>query len=77
MPKLLKIAGLGGLIWGASLIWPEMNLALPPPVLSGLAAWLAMAILFYLANRQPARCPIPPRREQPPDRPSRPVPLRN
>ena len=72
--KLLRIAGLGWLIWSASLIWPEINLALSPPVLSSLIAWLAIASLFYLANRQPDRCPIPPGREQA-DRPSRPVPL--
>lgn len=77
MPKLLRIAGLGGLVWGTSLVWPEINLALAPPVLTGLAAWLAMASLFYLANRPPARCPMPYRREQPSNRPSRPVPLRN
>jgi hypothetical protein len=72
--KLVRIAGLGWLIWSTSLVWPEMNLALSSPVMPGLAAWLAVASLFYLASRQPGRCPIPPRREQP-NRPSRPVPL--
>jgi hypothetical protein len=46
--NVLKWLGLGVAIWGVSLLWPEINLALTPPVMAGLVLALAAIILAYI-----------------------------
>lgn len=45
---VLKWIGLGAVIWGLSLLWPEVNLVLTLPVLAGLVLALAATILAYI-----------------------------
>jgi hypothetical protein len=45
--KMLKWVGLGLVIWSLSLLWPEINLILTPPVMIGLVLALAALILAY------------------------------
>jgi hypothetical protein len=56
--KGLKIVGLGVAIWGLSLLWPEVNLVLTPPVMIGVVLGLgAAALLVYvLDQRLDQRC---------------------
>ena len=50
--KGLKIVGLGIAIWGLSLLWPEINLVLTPPVMIGVVLGLgAAALLACLLGR--------------------------
>ena len=44
--KGLKIIGLGVVIWGLSLLWPEVNLVLTPPVMIGAMLGLGVAALL-------------------------------
>lgn len=44
--KGLKIVGLGVVIWGLSLLWPEVNLVLTPPVMIGAVLGLGGAALL-------------------------------
>ena len=51
--KGLKLIGLGVVIWGLSLLWPEVNLVLTPPVIIGLALGLgAAALLAYVLDQR-------------------------
>lgn len=46
--KALKLVGLGVVIWGLSLIWPEANQLLSPPVMLGGALALGVAAAAWL-----------------------------
>jgi hypothetical protein len=47
--KGLKLIGLGVAIWGLSLLWPEVNLMLTPPMMIGVVLSLgAAALLAYV-----------------------------
>ena len=46
--RVLKWIGLGVVIWGLSLLWPEINLVLTPPVMAGLVVVLTALILAYI-----------------------------
>lgn len=57
--NVLKIAGLGVFLWSLSLLWPDVNLILTPPVMarvvvlvSGLALGLALAAFWYARHKQ-------------------------
>jgi hypothetical protein len=71
--KLLKLAGLGIAIWGLSLVWPEVNLALTPAVMVGLVLGLGVAALFYDLSRHPGHSHHGNSAGQ--DHPSRPIPV--
>jgi len=49
--KILRIVGLGVVIWGLSLLWPEVNHVLRPPLLIGLALSLAAGLLAYVLSQ--------------------------
>jgi len=46
--KLLKLAGLGITTWSLSLIWPQVNQVLTPPVMIGIALGLGVLAIGYL-----------------------------
>lgn len=46
--KALKLAGLGVLIWGLSLLWPEVNQVLTPWVTIGITLGLGALALAYI-----------------------------
>ena len=51
--KVLKIIGLGVAIWGLSLLWPEVNLVLTPPVMIGVVLGLGAAeLLAYVFDQR-------------------------
>ncbi len=78
--KVLKWMGLGLVIWSLSLVWPEINLILTPPVMAGLALLLATVSLayvlgYYHSQRDNSQSYQPNRDKQNhSSRPSRPVP---
>jgi hypothetical protein len=46
--KALRLVGLGIVIWGLSLLWPEVNQVLTPWVMIGMALGLGAAMLAYI-----------------------------
>jgi hypothetical protein len=47
--KGLKLVGMSVVIWGLSLLWPDVNLVLTPPVMIGVVLGLgATALLAYI-----------------------------
>ena len=46
--RLLRFVGLGIVIWGLSLLWPQVNQALTPPVMMGVILGLGAATLAYV-----------------------------
>jgi hypothetical protein len=44
--KGLKIVGLGVVIWGLSLLWPDVNLVLTPLAMIGIVLGLGVATLL-------------------------------
>jgi hypothetical protein len=49
--KALKIGSLGIAIWVLTLLWPEINSMLMPPVMIGLALTLGAASLTYILTQ--------------------------
>ncbi|MFN8456100.1 MAG: hypothetical protein U0401_15770 [Anaerolineae bacterium] len=52
MQKILRLAVLGILIWGLSLIWPEVNEWLTPKVADAVVVGLMVAIGAYILGHQ-------------------------
>lgn len=50
--KVLRLAVLGMLVWGISLIWPEINELLTPKVADALIVGLMVAIGAYALGQQ-------------------------
>jgi hypothetical protein len=50
--KVLKLAGLGIVIWGLSLIWPEVNQFLTAPVMIGMLFGLGGVTVAYVLVRR-------------------------
>jgi len=50
--KGLKFVGLGVAIWGLSLLWPEVNLILTPPMMMGVVLGLGTAALLVYVLSQ-------------------------
>jgi len=50
--KALKLAGLGIVIWGLSLIWPEVNQVLTGPVMIGMLFGLGAVTVAYVLVRR-------------------------
>lgn len=57
--RILKIAGVGIVLWSLSLVWPEVNLILTPPLMTslvvlaaGLTLGLALAAFWYARQKQ-------------------------
>lgn len=77
---ILKWLSLGIAIWSVTLIWPEINLVLTLPVITGLTVALTAIILAYILgyyHSQVDQSKTPCRDEGKPNhssRPSRPVP---
>lgn len=78
--NILKWLGLGVVIWGMTLVWPEINLALTLPVIVGLIVAPTAIILAYVLgyyhsqvdqSKKPCRDEGKPKHSS---RPSRPVP---
>jgi hypothetical protein len=46
--KALRLVGLGIVIWGLSLLWPEVNQVLAPMVTIGITFGLGAATLAYI-----------------------------
>jgi hypothetical protein len=49
--KGLRMVSLGMAIWGLSMVWPEVNRVLTPPLMSGLGLGLGVVILIYDLSR--------------------------
>ena len=47
-----KFVGLGVAIWGLSLLWPEVNLMLTPPIMIGVVLGLGTAALLVYVLSQ-------------------------
>ena len=43
--RVLKFIGLGIIVWGLSLLWPQVNQLLTPPIVSGIVLGLG-AVAF-------------------------------
>ncbi len=69
--KGILVVLLGTMIWSGSLLWPEVNLLLTPPVmlaiLAGLTALLSLSLVVAHLNqrRRPRCCEEPPCRNVP------------
>lgn len=57
--RILKIVGVGIVLWSLSLVWPEVNLVLTPPLMTslvvlvaGLTLGLALAAFWYARHKQ-------------------------
>jgi len=51
--KGLKFVGMGIVIWGLSLLWPEVNLVLTLPVMIGVVLGLgSAAVLAYVLGQR-------------------------
>ncbi len=46
--KVLRLVGLGIVIWGLSLLWPEVNQVLTPLVTIGITLGLGALVLAYI-----------------------------
>jgi hypothetical protein len=46
--KLMKLLGLGLLIWGLTLLWPEVNQFLSAWLVTGMTLGLGAVLLTYL-----------------------------
>lgn len=46
--KVLRLVFLGPAIWAVSLLWPELNRVLSPPVMIGLLLSLSAISLAYI-----------------------------
>jgi hypothetical protein len=70
--KVLRLAGLGVVIWGLSLLWPGVNQLLTPPLMIGLILGLGASALAYgliqrldyhhndnSAGQDHSSCPVP------------------
>lgn len=53
--KVLKITGLGVVIWGLSLFWPDLNHVLTPLMMTRLALGLGLVSLAYLLGQYLSR----------------------
>jgi hypothetical protein len=87
--QILKIAGLGVVFWGLSLVWPEVNLLLSRSmtaglviVLAGLTLGIGIHSFIQAGRRQPCLSPecghnldIDRKKSHRPRQPSRPVHL--
>jgi hypothetical protein len=71
--KAMRIVGLGIVIWGLSLVWPEINLVLTPPAMIGLLLALGGAALGYLLSQRRDHRPNGDSTGQ--DHPTRPLPM--
>jgi hypothetical protein len=49
--NVIRIAGLGIAIWGLSLVWPQVNQVLTPPVMIVATLGLGVAALGYALVR--------------------------
>jgi hypothetical protein len=55
--KGLKLVGLGAAIWGLSLLWPDVNVLLTPPVMIGVVLGLGVAaLLAYVLGQRLDQC---------------------
>jgi len=74
--KTLKFIGLGLVIWGSSLIWPEINRWLSPSLQFGLLLGLSSLALLYIGWKKYHNIhftrPRHPHRRQPGDIPGLP-----
>ena len=57
--RVLKIALLGVFLWSLSLVWPEVNLVLTPPLMTslvvlvaGLTLGIALAAFWYARHKR-------------------------
>jgi hypothetical protein len=50
--KTLRLIGLGILIWGLSLLWPQVNQLLTPQVMTWVALGLSAAFLAYTLSQR-------------------------
>ena len=50
--KVLRIAGLGVVIWGLSLLWPQANQLLTTPVMIQMLIGLGAMVLVYVLIRR-------------------------
>jgi hypothetical protein len=46
--KALKIVGLGIVTWGLSLLWPQINQLLAPPIVVGVILGLSVGACAYV-----------------------------
>jgi hypothetical protein len=51
MRKVVRIIGLGIIIWGLSLFWPEINQILPHLLMVRLLFGLSAAVVIYMLIR--------------------------
>jgi len=71
--KVLRLVGLGSLIWGLTWLWPEVNQVLSAPVMMGLTLGLGAVTLAYVLIRRLDHYQEGHNAGQ--DHPSRPVPI--
>jgi hypothetical protein len=71
--RSLKLIGLGVLIWGLSLLWPDINQVLRLPVMISLSIGLGAISLAYVLVQRFHRPPHDKSSGQ--DQPSRPIPV--
>ena len=71
--KVLRLVGLGSLIWGLSWLWPEINQLLTAPVMIGLTVGLGAITLAYVVISRLDHSDDSHHAGQ--DHPSRPVPV--
>jgi threonine/homoserine/homoserine lactone efflux protein len=71
--RVLRFVGLGIVIWGLSLLWPQANQLLTPPIVSGIVLGLGAVAFAYVAIQRLDHGQGDDGTSQ--DRPSRPMPV--
>ena len=71
--RVLKFVGLGIIIWGLSMVWPQVNQLLTPPIMSGIALGLGAVTFAYVTIRRLDRDQIDTGTSQ--DHPTHPMPV--
>jgi hypothetical protein len=71
--RVLRFVGLGIIVWGLGLLWPQVNQLFTPPIASGIVLGLGAVAFAYVAIRRLDYGQSDNGTSQ--DHPSRPVPV--
>jgi hypothetical protein len=71
--RVLRFVGLGIITWGLSLLWPQVNQLLTPPIVSGIVLGLGAVAFAYVTIRRLDQSQVDAGTSQ--DHPTHPMPV--